>query len=179
MSNDVTISSEKLDKFLNNIDKNLSDASDKVINDLANLALSEMEENYAKAEFVPGEELSFNKVNTENGKKVYMSGKQAAYSEFGTGTHGALHPHPIKSDFPLNQYNSGETIRPAKKMIDGERTTNGMPIPIGALYWTYQAEDGNVYYTQGIPAQKEVYDAGQTVKKKMKSIIKENLRGLF
>lgn len=177
-NNDIQIDSEKLDKVLSNFTNNLDNTSKNVINDLSELALSEMKKNYANAEFQPGnaETMSFSIEEEQDGKTVKMSGPQAVYSEFGTGTEGALHPHPKKNEFPLNPYNSGSTIRTAKKDIV---TEDFEYIPQGTLYWTYTGDDGKKHYTQGIPAQKEVFDAGQTVLNKMKSIMKNRLGEMF
>lgn len=177
-NDDVTIDSQKLDKLLSNFSNNLDNVNKKVMDDLSELALSEMKKNYSAAEFQPGnsETMSFSIEDDESGKIVKMSGPQAAYSEFGTGTQGELSPHPKKSEYPLNAYNSGKTIRPAQKDII---TDNFEFISAGSLYWTYTGEDGQKHYTQGIPAQKEVFDAGQTVLKKMNSIIKERLGEMF
>jgi hypothetical protein len=119
--------------------------------------------------------MDFAKTGSASEKTVAMTGPQAIYSEFGTGTQGGLHPHPKKNEYGLNPYNSGPTIRTAMKDIDSD---DGH-IPAGTLYWTYKSEDGEIHYTQGIPAQKEVFDAGQTVLKEMPSIIKQRLEEIF
>lgn len=175
MANDVTVNSKELDKLLQNFTTHLQDKSKEIIDDLSELALKEMQDNYSKAEYQAGEYMDFSKTGSEHEKTVAMSGPQAAYSEFGTGTRGGIHPHPKKNEYSLNPYNSGPTIRPAKTLI---HTEDG-DIPPGTLYWTYKSEDGEIHYTQGIPAQKEVFDAGQTVIKKMPSIIKNRLEEIF
>ena len=174
MADNPTIDSEKLDEVLSNLTGNLNNVSKQVIDDLAELALDEMQKNYSKAEYQAGEQMDFSKTGSDTEKTVSMSGPQAAYSEFGTGTQGQMYPHPKKNEYGLNPYNSGETIRPATKSVQ-EKTG----IPEGELYWTYKAPDGKIYYTQGVPAQKEVYNAGQTVLKQMPSIIKKRLGEMF
>lgn len=174
MANNPTIDSQKLDEVLSNITDRLSNTSKQVIDDLAELALKEIQGNYSKAEYQAGEEMDFSKTGTDTEKTVSMSGPQAAYSEFGTGTQGELHPHPRKNEYGLNPYNSGPTIRPATAEVE-EKTG----ISTGTLYWTYKDDAGEIHYTQGIPAQKEVYDAGQTVLKEMPSIIKQRLGEIF
>lgn len=171
----VTIIGEKaLNQALNNLKANLGNINNTVINDLAELALSEMKKNYANADFQPGniESTDFTMEDEGKGKNVKMSGPQVVYTEFGTGTRGALHPHEMKDKFSLNPYNDGPTIRAAKKDII---TSDFEHIPAGTLYWTYKDSYGGIHYTQGIPAQKIVYNAGQTVLKKMKSIIKKRM----
>lgn len=171
----VKINSEKLDEVLSNITSSLNNTSKQVLDDLAELALDEMQKNYSSAEYQAGESMDFSKTGSDSEKTVSMSGPQAAYSEFGTGTRGGIHPHPKKNEYGLNPYNSGPTIRPAMKEI---KTDDGNIAP-GTLYWTYKGDDGKIHYTQGIPAQKEVYNAGQTVLKEMPSIIKKRLEEMF
>lgn len=180
-NNGTTIDCEKLDNVLRNLTTNLEGVSKKIIDDLAELALDEMQKNYSKSEYEPGEEINFYKTDSDTGKTVAMSGAQAVYSEFGTGTHGGLHPHPKKNEFNLKPYNSGETIRTATAKVHEitSKDSNNPTIPEGTLYWTYKGKDGEIHYTQGIPAQKEVYNAGKTVLKKMPSIIKKRMEEIF
>lgn len=153
---------------------NLKETCQKIINELADRALDEIRNNYSQSEYQAGEEMDFIKVGDENEKTVSMAGPQAWYSEFGTGTRGALHSHPLKKRFELNPYNSGETIR-----VASESVSKKTGIPENTLYWTYKAPDGEVYYTQGIPAQKEVYDAGQTIQDEIPKIIEKYMKGMF
>ena len=177
MTNDVKVEVEadKLEEFLNNIGTKMQKASTGIIEDLANLALSEIQSNYSRSEYQPGETMDFLKTGTDKEKTVSMAGPQAWYSEFGTGTRGAVgDAHPLKRKFGLNPYNSGETIRTAS-----EEVTKKSGIPTGTLYWTYKADDGEIYYTQGIPAQKQVYNAGQTVQKEIPEISMKHMKEMF
>jgi hypothetical protein len=179
MANDVTIESEELDKFLENVTGNLDKAAEKVIEELSDLSLSEIQNNYSKSEFEPGEAMDFVKVGSSNDKTVKMMGPQAIYSEFGTGTRGAMHPHPIKGQFTLNDYNTGPTIRvltPKAKKAAGEKAKG---IAVGSLYWTYKDAEGNVQYTTGIPAQMQVYKAGKRAIAHIPTAIRNNLKGMF
>ena len=171
---DIKVDADKLEDFLNNIKDKMQKASTGIIEDLANLALDEIQSNYANAEYQAGESMDFTKTGSDTEKTVSMAGPQAWYSEFGTGTYGEMQPHPFKGKFALNPYNSGPTIRPASEKV-AEKTG----IPAGTLYWTYKADDGQVYYTQGIPAQKEVYDAGQTVGKKIPEVTMKHMKEMF
>lgn len=171
----VEVEADKLEEFLANIGAKMQKASNGIIEDLANLALSEIKDNYAKAEYgQAGEYMDFTKTGSDTEKTVSMVGPQAWYSEFGTGTYGEMQPHPLKGRFALNPYNSGETIRPASEDVSMKTG-----IPVGSLYWTYKADNGQVYYSQGIPAQKEVYDAGQTVQKEIPEISMKHMKEMF
>lgn len=171
----VEVEADKLEEFLNNIEEKMQKASTAIIEDLANLALDEIQKNYSKAEYGQAREhMDFLKNGTDKEKIVSMAGPQAWYSEFGTGTYGKMQPHPLKGRFALNPYNSGKTIRPAS-----EKVSMLTGIPVGSLYWTYKADNGQVYYSQGIPAQKQVYNAGQTVQKKIPEISMKRMKEMF
>lgn len=174
MADDITVDAEQLEDFLNNASKYIENAAKQSITDASELALSEMEKNNATARFESSSDMVFSIEDTEDGKNVYMSGEQAVYSEFGTGTEGGMQPHPMKRDFQLNDYNSGRTIRTAT-----DETAKKALIAPGTLYWTFKDDEGNLHYTQGIPAQKQVYNAGIEVQKQMPEIIEKNLRRIF
>lgn len=110
---------------------------------------------------------------------MQWSGPQAWYSEFGTGTRGQLQPHPYKGKYALNPYNSGKTIRPASEKVSQKEGAKKAEIKKGDLYWTYIGEDGKLYYSKGVPAQKIVYDAGQLAKRRLNPTIKKHMKGMF
>jgi hypothetical protein len=154
---------KKLDNWADMMDK----ASKNIVKDLSDYSLEQMQKVYNENNFKSSEATEFGIVGSEYEKKVFMQGAQAIYNEFGTGTEGEKRPHPMKDEFGLNPYNSGKTIRKAKGDIAG--------ITEGELYWTYKDSNGETVYTQGIPAQKEVYEALKATTKKMPSIIKKRM----
>lgn len=171
----TSVESDKLDKFLENVEESLQQVSTDIIEDLANLAYEEIYKNYSKSEYQPGSSMDFLKTGSNTEKTVSMAGPQAWYSEFGTGTKGAVGAaHPLKRKFNLNPYNSGKTIRTASEKVS-EKTG----IPAGTLYWTYKDSNGEVQYTQGIPAGKQVYDAGQKVGKELESIVEKRVKEML
>lgn len=173
MSVDVEVEAKELQLFLEKFD--IEKTSQKIIDALAERALEEIKNNYSKAEYgQAGEYMDFEKVGTADEKTVSMAGPQAWYSEFGTGTYGEMQPHPLKDRFGLNPYNSGPTIRPAS-----EKVSMKTDIPVGSLYWTYKDESGHIHYSQGVPAQKQVYNAGQTIKKELPEIVDKYMKGMF
>jgi hypothetical protein len=174
MADDITIDAEQLEDFLNNASKYIEWAAKVSIEQASEFTLDKMRGNYAASRYEPGDYMDFSKTGTDTEKEVCMSGPQAVYSEFGTGTEGAMQPHPMKGDFELNDYNSGRTIRTAT-----DETAKKALIAPGTLYWTFKDDEGNLHYTQGIPAQKIVYNAGIEVKKQMPEIIEKNLRRIF
>lgn len=175
----IEVNANELQEFLSDSKSKIKYASQYIINDLADYALDKIRQNYSKAEYQAGETMDFVKTGTETEKTVSMVGPQAWYSEFGTGTRGEQQQHLMKSNFALKPYNSGPTIRPASEKVAQKEKAIEAGITPGTLYWTYKAPDGEIYYTQGIPAQNEVYDAGISVRKKMPSIIKQYMGEMF
>ena len=179
MAIDVEVQSKELDNFLENFDNKLEKVCQNIINELAEKSLKEIYNNYSKAEHQAGEGMDFTKAGTKSEKTVSMVGPQAWYSEFGTGTRGEIQNHPLKHRFGLNPYNSGETIREATEKVAQKDKAKEAGITEGTLYWTYEDDNGEIHYTQGIPAQKEVYDAGQKIQKEMHDIVEKHMKGLF
>lgn len=149
---------QELQAFLDTLITKIEDAADKAADELADIGLKEMQSTYDSNPYKPESGMSFNIYKQDNERTVAMEGSQALYEEFGTGTIGERNPHPRKQESGLNPYNSGKTIRPATTK---DNAISG--IPVGELFWTYKDEKGKTRYTQGIPAGKEAYNAGQKV----------------
>lgn len=172
------LSNKELDELARNLDKwaeMMKKASINIVKDLSEYGLQRMQEIYAEAQsqYEDSTYMDFSITGSETEKTVSMSGPQALYDEFGTGTIGEQNPHPAKKEFGLNPYNDGSTIRKAKNEIINEET--GEKIPAGELYWTYKDETGQVHHTQGIPAQKEGYDSLKDTIKKAPEIVKKRM----
>lgn len=105
----------------------------------------------------------------DNGYKLIAEGKDVIYEEFGTGDRGEQKPHPEKSKYDLDDYNSGLYIRSVSN-IKSEKTLkkleeNGIE---SGHYWTYKKDgEGDVIYTQGVPAGKEMWNTRNYVIKKI------------
>lgn len=165
-----TNSIEKLIEKLQEFQKNISNADEKIVDKLSELGLQEIQNNYSQTGYKDGnEDVGFFQVGSKTKRKIGVSGTQVLYNEFGTGTLGAESPHPEKDNYGLNAYNSGKTIRKNGKS-SSNATDRG--IPEGALYWTY-IKNGQKYYTQGIPAGKQVYNAKKVIEEQKEKIIKE------
>ena len=106
---------------------------------------------------------------TETGYSIISQGKDVLYEEFCTGDEGARHPHKDKSKYGLKDYNSGPTIRPANSnnpALKAHGITSGK-------YWTYE-KDGEIKYTQGIPAGMQMFDTSNYLRSGViKTIMKE------
>lgn len=79
--------------------------------------------------------------DSSNRYRVIASGSRILYDEFGTGEIGKKNPHPEKSRYSLNDYNSGEYV---SRNID----------KYGRHYWFY-----NNFITYGQPAGMFVYNS--------------------
>lgn len=92
----------------------------------------------------------------DNGYKLIAKGKDVIYEEFGTGDRGEDDPHPDKSKYNLNDYNSGITIRPVNLLSQEKREEYNLS---SGKYWTYKKdESSDVEYTQGVPSGKEMWN---------------------
>lgn len=108
---------KELNKRLKTFSKDIEKANKKIVSDLIDIADKEIRDGYSVSPYEGyNEEFSFNK----DKEKASVIGNQVIYREFGTGTAGAQESHPIKGNFNLNPYNSGETIRSAKITIPAE-----------------------------------------------------------
>lgn len=156
----------KIDTLKNSLDQ----VSVDITKELADYTYKEIQNNINNTQYKDGNDdvMAFKEINGTKAK-VGMRGSQAIYDEFGTGTQGQQSPHPIKGQFNLNGYNSGKTIRRSSGRL-GE----GFPSK-GTLYWTYKDKSGNIIYTTGIPAGKQVYNASRALRKAKNSIVKQKV----
>ena len=100
---------------------------------------------------------SWNKNGNEY--EIRSSGKDVIYEEFGTGDRGEQEPHPVKSNYNLNDYNSGQYIRNVSDYDENSYTYDDLQefgISSGK-FWRYN-KNGILYYTQGVPSGKEMWD---------------------
>lgn len=94
----------------------------------------------------------------DDGYKLIAKGKDVLYEEFGTGDRGEDDPHPDKSKFNLNDYNSGYFIMSVEDIgnqdlldfLKEEGITSGK-------YWSYR-KNGERHFTQGVPSGKEMWN---------------------
>ena len=161
-------------------------AAKQITDELANYGLEEMQkiyDSYGYLSFGSEPNTFYIEDDKNGGKNVVMEGPQAIYEEFGTGTEGEQNPHPIKSNFKLDDYNSHKvpigTIRRAKKKDVDEAGKQGLDLQIGEWFWTFRNNVGDIVYTKGTPAQKEGYDSmnktyehsPEVIKKIMKEVV--------
>lgn len=91
------------------------------------------------------QELNVYAIREEQGYQINIVGEQVIYDEFGTGDAGAADPHPKKSKYNLNDYNSGPYIR-RSHYFKGQ-------------YWTFVSPvDWEIAYSQGVPSGRFIFD---------------------
>lgn len=150
-----------------------------IIDDFKKEGLQEINNSVGSTNYEDTEPLNI--VDRDNA--IGIEGTQAIYDEYGTGTVGEHNPHPEKdqASIPLNDYNSGKTIRPNSGINEagiGLTEASKQGIPLNGLYWTYKIGSKKIY-TQGRPAGMHVYKAKVRIKKKMKEIIKKRVGELL
>lgn len=168
----VPLSISGINDLKNKIDilkNSLNEASINITKSLADYTYNEIQNNISNTQYKDGnDDISAFKEINETKAKVGMRGSQVLYDEFGTGTQGEQSSHPLKGQFSLNAYNSGKKIR----------TSSGSGksgFAKGVKYWTYKNKNGEIIYTTGIPAGKQVYNASKSLRKIKSSIIKKEM----
>lgn len=102
-------------------------------------------------------------------RQVVMSGPNAVYDEFGTGEKGAANPHPLKSNFGLNDYNSGPYV---STHINKKGKHYWFYRPMSRIEPRYFKKTG---YTEGTPSGKQMYNTLRYLEKNANKIVKEEL----
>ena len=139
----------------NNIDKYVEKANEKIIQE----SKKYLDRQYANRFKDPNiTDISTEYEKIDNGYKLIAKGKDVLYEEFGTGDKGEDNPHPDKSKYNLNDYNSGYSIMSVEDignqdlldLLKEKGITSGK-------YWTYR-KNGEKYFTQGVPSGKEMWN---------------------
>lgn len=165
----------ELIKKLENLKKEAERAKDNIIDDLKEVGRDMISYTLSSDPYLNDSNSNTSYYETKN--KIGINGSQSVYDEFGTGTKGGIYPHPDRksSSEPLNDYNSGKTIR-NNWSENSSASKNG--IPVNTLYWTY-IKDGQKIYTQGRPAGAYVYKGKKAIKIAMKTINKKRVGELL
>ena len=88
---------------------------------------------------------------------AFLEGSQAGYLEFGTGVMGEQNSHPLAAENGW-EYGSGEKIFTTKD---------------GKIGWVYrESGTGKWIFTEGIAAQRIVYDTAQEISKEAEEVAK-------
>lgn len=157
-------------KRYKNIGENIDELEQSIIDEMKDIGLKEIKSSIGSSAYKVAEPLAL----VEEKKAIGIRGSQAIYEEYGTGTIGALNPHPEKPG-GLNDYNSGKTIRTNQKGYSINKNDGlGGSIPPNTLYWTYYL-NGEKIYTQGRPAGTHVYKAKRKIKDNLNDIVKKRV----
>lgn len=153
-------------KSLNTLSKTLEKMPNELVNELGVLGLEKLNEKYSQRK----QDENITDINTsikpsENRCDILSQGKDVIYEEFGTGDEGKGNPHPDKSKYNLNDYNSGKYIRNANESSSQHGITDGK-------YWTYK-KDGDIKYTQGVPSGKEMFETSNYLKETIPDVLKK------
>ena len=155
---------------LNTLSSNINKLKTEIPKEIAEEGLKYLNSLYAsKSKDNDTDDIHTSIDKTETGYSIISQGKDVLYEEFGTGDEGARHPHKDKSKYGLKDYNSGPTIRPVNSnnpALKAHGITSGK-------YWTYE-KDGEIKYTQGIPAGMQMFDTSNYLRSGViKTIMKE------
>lgn len=172
----IDVTKGELSKFIDNLKSWTNEAPKvrkQIVSDLKREGMNEIGKSMAASNYDSEERTKTIITNPNDGNGIIgITGSQALYDEFGTGTIGEQNPHENKGSFNLNPYNSGKTIR-QNKSSNSNATNAG--IPVNGLYWTYKYQ-GTKIYTQGRPAGMHVYKASKKIKHKMKAITEKRIK---
>lgn len=155
---------------LNTLSSNINKLKTEIPKEIAEEGLKYLNSLYAsKSKDNDTDDIHTSIDKTETGYSIISQGKDVLYEEFGTGDEGARHPHKDKSKYGLKDYNSGPTIRPVNSNNPALKA-HGI---ISGKYWTYE-KDGEIKYTQGIPAGMQMFDTSNYLRSGViKTIMKE------
>jgi len=159
-----------LEQLYNNIDKE----ADKILKDIAESGQDYLNKQYENA---LGKDPNILDLNTRidkdtNGYSLVGFGRDVIYEEFGTGDEGEKHPHPVKSNYNLNDYNSGSFIIDVSDVHNPEFLSilaeNGIT---SGKFWSYRKNGAHL--TQGVPAGQEMWKTrNYLISNKIPEIIK-------
>lgn len=146
-------------KSLKTFSSDLKKLPKDITKDIAEIGQEFLENEYANTktdQTIDIDTISTEVIETNNGYSIVASGQELLYAEFGTGEYGAEDPHPRKSEFGLNAYNSGPTIKVNTKT--------------GRHFWWYQG------YSEGNPSGKQVFNTSKFLKDNVvKKVMKEKV----
>lgn len=136
-TNDINKAIAKLTK----LDADLKTLPDKLVQEIADDGLKHLDMLYGATQFDENSgDIHTSVKKTALGYAIVASGKDVIYEEFGTGEVGKENPHPEKSEYPLNDYNSGD-------FVSTHINENGRH------YWFYNGK-----YYEGIASGKQIFN---------------------
>jgi len=134
-------------KSLKTLSNDLQKLPKEITKEIADIGQEFLENEYANTktdQTIDIGTISTEIVETSKGYSIIASGEEVLYAEFGTGEEGSENPHPRKSEFGLNAYNSGPTIKVNTKT--------------GRHFWWYNG------YSEGNASGKQVFNTSKFLK---------------
>lgn len=148
-------------KSLRTLSNDLHKLPNEISKSIADEGIAYLENLYSQTHVDPTIDMSDLRcevIETNKGHSIVATGSEILYVEFGTGEEGADNPHPKKSEFDLNPYNSGYYV---------SRNIS----PSGRHFWFY-----NGVYSEGNPSGKQVFDTSNYLRDRVvKKIVKEKV----
>ena len=146
-----------LQELLSNIDK----IADETMQEIAKKGETYLDARYVTRFKDPNiTDISTDYRKSQGGYVLEAKGRDVIYEEFGTGDEGASHPHPNKSAYALNDYNSGPQIKDVSDYDENSYIYDDLRdfgITSGK-FWIYSKDGSTLHYTQGVPAGREMWD---------------------
>ena len=172
---DISVSDIKdITKGLESLYKNLDKEVDEIMQEIAKSGQDYLDKQYSNDLGKDPNILDLNTrlEKTTNGYNLIGFGSDVVYEEFGTGDEGASHPHPVKSEYNLNDYNSGAFILDVSDVHNQEfldiLAQNGIT---SGKFWSYRKN--GTHLTQGVPAGQEMWNTrNYLISEKIPEIIK-------
>lgn len=150
---------ERLDLIKDIITDGVSDSIEIIANNGAKYATSL---NQSTPVDVGTDDTRVEKTVDEYSATISLKGRDSVYKEFGTGQKGLDSPHPLKSNFALNDYNSGPVVRKNIELY-------------GKAFWHYAGKK-----TTGMPSGKIMYNTSiylrENANKIVANTINDNLK---
>lgn len=164
-------------KQLKSLSKSKKTISDKAIKTLSEKTLDVLKDYYNMGLYENSHsEPTFTLTKTDKGYRISASSKDIVYEEFGTGDVGKANPHPEKSKYNLNAYNSGKTIKKFDSLSEKQKyLVKSFGISGGNVWFYKDTITGKRVATRGIPAGKFMYNTDTWLKENYKKIIKEEV----
>lgn len=156
-----------LNNFKNKLNKLQYDIKDKVAEEIAEYGIEIANDKYRKLKQNIDKPKLTKETNGIGKRKIIASGIGLNFEEYGTGTRGEQSPYPElpKTGIPITgnwQYNYPSEFKKRNKQ--------------GGIYWTYKDEDG--YKSSiGMPSGRQMYDTSKELKREVKEIVKNILKG--
>ena len=134
-------------KSLRTLSNDLQKLPKDITKEVANIGQEYLENEYANTktdQTIDIGTISTEVVETSRGYSIVANGEEVLYAEFGTGEEGLEKPHPRKSEFSLNDYNSGPTIK--------------VNSHTGRHFWWYNG------YSEGNPSGMQMFNTSKFLK---------------